>query len=200
MKLILARHGESAWNRQGIIQGQLDSPLTSLGVRQVVALRQALAHRDIVHIYSSPAIRATASAELLMQQFECEITLDIRLHERHYGTFQGKEYTVLKEKEQEWGEYLWFIPSGGESIEDVCERLLEFIHDLDARYSQETVLVVTHGDVLTALIWHLKGCLKGEDLRRYTHHNASFAILELTKNGIQLENWGVGTHLLNLKE
>jgi len=74
MKLIVAHHGESVWNRKGIIQGQRDSPLTTLGLRQVTILSLALEDTEGRHIYSSPAIRAMESARQLAQQFQCQVT------------------------------------------------------------------------------------------------------------------------------
>lgn len=203
MKLIVARHGESAWNHQGIIQGQLDSPLTALGLRQVTALGLALADTDIRHIYSSPAIRAMESAEQLAQQFQCQVTTDSRLHERHYGIFQGKSYQYLKEQYRELalpllaGNPHATIPAG-ESVADVCDRLLSCIDELSSRYLQDTVMAVTHGDVLEILIWVLKGRQNNDDLRRYSHPNASFALLEIDVQKTTLVNWGMGTHLLKL--
>ena len=198
MRLILARHGESVWNQQGIIQGHFDSPLTALGERQVAALSQSLACLDIRHIYSSPAIRAVASAEQLAQRFQCQITLDTRLQERHYGELQGRRYDSLGAEYQERAAYPHVTPPEGESINDVCERSLSFINQLHTRHSQQTLLLVTHGDVLAVVIWALKGRQNDDDLRRYSHRNASFTTLELTENGILLVNWGVGTHLLKV--
>lgn len=203
MKLIVARHGESRWNRQGIIQGQLDSPLTALGQRQVAALSAALEGADVKHIYSSPASRALESARQLAQPFLCQVTTDSRLHERHYGIFQGKRYQDLKEQNREQilpllaGDPQATIPSG-ESVSDVCGRSLSFISELSSRHSQDTVMLVTHGDVLEILIWALKGRQNNDDLRRYSHQNASFTLLELDEQQTRLVKWGVGTHLLRV--
>jgi probable phosphoglycerate mutase len=83
MKLIAGRHCESVWNRKGIIQGQRDSPLTTLGPRQVTVLSLALADTEVRHIYSSPAIRAVESARQLAQEFQCQVTTAACLHGRH---------------------------------------------------------------------------------------------------------------------
>jgi len=203
MKLIVARHGESVWNRKGIIQGQLDSPLTELGQRQVAALCQALADINIDHIYSSPASRAVASAERLAKQFHCAINLDARLHERHYGVLQGQSYQSLRNVHSEMVQPLLagnpqVTPPSGESINEVCDRSLSCLHQLYARHPQETLLLVTHGDVLEVIIWALKGRQNDDDLHRYSHQNASYARLEITEQGITLNNWGVGTHLLKV--
>ncbi|SQA99864.1 Phosphoglyceromutase [Cedecea neteri] len=89
MRAILVRHGESEGNQQGIIQGRLDSQLTARGLRQSFALAAALADLTVAHIYTSPALRAQGTANVLASKLGSRISVDERLQERDFGRLQG---------------------------------------------------------------------------------------------------------------
>lgn len=203
MKVVVIRHGESEWNLQGKIQGRQDSALTERGYRQAAALCMALAEMAITRVVTSPATRAFATATTLAQQFQCPLVKDERLYERDYGVLQGMTYEQARREFPAIttplfsGEPKATIPQG-ETVHDVVARLQRSLADLYHNHSDETVAVVTHGDLLEALVWKLKGGAMEDNLRRYSHNNCGYATLAITDKGCELVNWGMGTHLLGL--
>src|SRR6266850_4226595 len=91
-RLCLVRHGETAWNAEGRVQGQLDLPLSETGLAQARALAAVLAGESFSAIYSSDLARARQTAQPLAGLLKKEVFLDARLRERHYGVFQGMTY------------------------------------------------------------------------------------------------------------
>jgi len=89
MWLYCVRHGESAYNAEGRIQGQLDVPLSEFGRRQGAAIAAALAALSADAIYSSPLLRAQQTAEIVARRLDLPIRTDERLKEINVGIFQG---------------------------------------------------------------------------------------------------------------
>src|SRR3990167_9993984 len=94
--LCLIRHGQTAWNAEGRIQGQEDTPLSPMGVEQVIDIWQGRGGQFSV-IYSSPLLRAFETANII-STIEQGIIPDDRLKERHYGLWQGMSDSEVKEK------------------------------------------------------------------------------------------------------
>ena len=87
--LLLARHGETDWNREFRIQGSSDIELNELGRKQAHALAQELEHVELDAIYSSDLSRARATAEAVAASHGLEVRLDPRLRERSFGSWEG---------------------------------------------------------------------------------------------------------------
>lgn len=88
-ELILARHGETEWNTQKILQGHLDSPLTTKGIRQAHVLGKRIARIRLDHLYSSDLGRAYETAKIVATYCQKPIQLDPQLREKHLGIFQA---------------------------------------------------------------------------------------------------------------
>src|SRR5262245_4320439 len=97
-RLIVLRHGETCWNREGRFQGHLDSPLTSVGIRQGQALARRLAGYRFSALYSSDLGRAEATARIIAEASGQEVCLDARLRERHLGVLQGQLVSEARQK------------------------------------------------------------------------------------------------------
>src|SRR5512143_2700333 len=89
MRIIAIRHGETEWNALGREQGQLDSPLTALGVEQAEAIARRLRRQAFSALYSSDLGRALQTAEIVARATGASIEVDPGLRERHTGIFQG---------------------------------------------------------------------------------------------------------------
>ena len=88
--IVCVRHGETLWKRQGRSQGQLDSPLTDVGIGQVHQLARKLERENLAAILSSSLGRAIQTAEILSRQLGIsDLRLSDDLIERHEGDFQG---------------------------------------------------------------------------------------------------------------
>ena len=144
--LLLARHGETDWNRELRIQGSSDIELNELGRRQAQGLAQELTDVELDAIYSSDLARARQTAEAVAATHALEVRFDARLRERSFGTWEGLTREDIEE-----------LPPGsrhdGESDDEVRERVLEAIGEIAAAHPGEQVLVVSHGGALNAL-WH----------------------------------------------
>ena len=152
-QLCIVRHGETAWNAEGRVQGQLDVPLSEVGLAQARAVAAALQGEQFSVIYSSDLQRVTQTAEPSARMLGLPVRLDPRLRERHYGMFQTLTYAEVKIKHPE--DYARFKAKDpdydfrtGESLRAFSARSIECVADLAARHAGESILVFTHGGVL----------------------------------------------------
>lgn len=204
MRFIVVRHAESQGNRDGIIQGQLDSPVTAEGHRQLAALMGVLKHCQLSQIISSPSGRAMTTAQALAAYCHCDVSSDVRLYEQHFGCYQGQPYhQALSRDPAGFAQIFSGVPSAiapqGESPMQVVQRLMSFFGSFSP-YHRGTVGVVTHGHALQALIWQLQGANPREETSKYSHLSCSYSIVETTASGLMLQHWGIATHLLALRQ
>jgi 2,3-bisphosphoglycerate-dependent phosphoglycerate mutase len=179
MILYLVRHGESAFNAAGRIQGQLDPPLSELGQRQGQALAAALATLPIEAVYCSPLQRAMQTAAPLAAELKLELrTLD-GLKELNAGIFQGKTWPEVHDEfpaeAARWTSQDpdFRIPQG-ESRRELMSRgraAFDTIRECGCRQ----VAVVAHGGILAAA---LKAMLEVPPQRNpFSFFNASISKL-----------------------
>ena len=155
--LILVRHGESEWNRAGRIQGQVNSPLTDLGINQAKAIRDHLSGillNQELEIYTSPLDRALQTAEIIAQGIEYpsrKIIIEERLNDFNLGEISGtfgwdKVAEIFPEQAQlRLQDPMRFHPSGGESGAEFEARLRSLLEDLMDDGTLK--LMVSHGIV-----------------------------------------------------
>ena len=155
--LILVRHGESEWNRAGRIQGQINSPLTDLGINQAKAIREYLSGillNQQLEIYTSPLDRALQTAEIIAQGIEYpsrKIIIEERLNDFNVGEISGtfgwdKVAEIFPEQAQlRLQDPMRFHPSGGESGAEFEARLRSLLEDMMDEGTLK--LMVSHGIV-----------------------------------------------------
>ena len=155
--LILVRHGESEWNRAGRIQGQVNSPLTDLGINQAKAIRDHLSGillNQELEIYTSPLDRAIQTAEIIAQGIDhpsSKIIIEERLNDFNVGEISGtfgwdKVAEIFPEQAQlRLQDPMRFHPSGGESGAEFEARLRSLLEDLMDDGTLK--LMVSHGIV-----------------------------------------------------
>jgi probable phosphoglycerate mutase len=161
-RLCLIRHGETAWNAEGRVQGQLDIPLSPTGFAQAKAVAAALAGESFDAIYSSDLVRVQQTAKPTADLLEKSVALDERLRERHYGVFQSITYTEAKERfPEDYARFrakdLDFDFETGESLRGFNERSLAVINELVEKHSDRNLLIFTHGGVLEIVYRHATG-------------------------------------------
>lgn len=156
-RIIAVRHGETAWNVDTRIQGQLDIGLNENGIWQAQRAALALAGDAVSAIYSSDLQRARHTADAIARGVGLPVVPEPGLRERCFGAFEGRTF---KEIEQDWPEHAlhwrrrvpeWTPPEGGESLLALRERVQSTIDRLAARHSGELIVLVAHGGVLDAL-------------------------------------------------
>ncbi|UJR25461.1 hypothetical protein I4U23_006808 [Adineta vaga] len=132
--LTLVRHAETHANADGIIQGLIDTELSTIGYLQSQALGRHLQYHRFTNIYSSDLKRAAETARQirsLNRVTSCDIQYDILLRERMYGIAQGRTRQWLRELAKENGvPYVNFTPSGAETSAQVRERAVSFFQQL----------------------------------------------------------------------
>src|SRR5262245_20780860 len=125
----IVRHGETAWNAEGRVQGQLDIPLSPSELQQAKAVAAALKGETFDAIYSSDLVRVRQTAQPSADMLKRSVLLDERLRERHYGVFQSITYVEAKEKfPEDYAKFkakdLDFAFETGESLRGFNERSL----------------------------------------------------------------------------
>ncbi len=160
-RLLLARHGETDWNRDGRYQGHADIPLNELGTRQARALAERLSGESIGAIHASDLSRAAESARIVGAHVGVEPVLSPLWREINIGDLTGIHTSEIA---AEYREILTAtvrngggLAAGAESIEDVERRLRVGYDSICAAHAGETVLVVGHGGTLKVLIAMLIG-------------------------------------------
>ncbi len=148
-RLLLWRHGQTAWNAARRFQGQTDVPLDETGLAQAARAAERLAAADPAVIVSSDLSRASATAAALASVTGLPVSYDVRLRERAYGGWQG---LTGAEVEQRWPDVYAHWRAGGvvedfgiEKIDDVAKRVHEALLELVERHPRATVVVATHG-------------------------------------------------------
>ena len=152
-ELIVLRHGETEWSAPGRHTGRTDIPLTARGEVAAVALAPALAWRQIVATFSSPAQRALLTAELAGLE---DIKIDPDLWEWDYGGYEGLTTPEIQVERPGW--YLWrdgVIPGDaehpGETVEQVGARADAVLSRVRPLLANGDVALVAHGHVLRVL-------------------------------------------------
>lgn len=116
--LFLARHGQTRWDREHRMQGQLDSPLTDDGIRQAEHLAERLCGRGITTVCSSPLGRALQTASIIVERIEAELIEIDELAELDHGDFAGMTWDEVDERyptareERAANRYGWAFPAG----------------------------------------------------------------------------------------
>lgn len=170
--LILARHGETDWNRENRFQGHADPPLNELGRRQSRELGDLLAGEGIARVYSSPLRRARETADIVARLLGLEVVDEEGLREIDVGAWSGLTRDEVAQRFPEaYAQWLVRAPHGfedGETYEELAARVIPAIRALSARHPGEAVLVVTHGGPSRVLQAHAAGIDYAEARRRET--------------------------------
>ena len=195
--MFLALHGQTEWNRDGRVQGHLDSPLTEQGRSQAVTAARILGEQNpapgTYEILCSPLGRTRETARIIATELGLDtatIRNDERLKEVSLGQWEGQTHA---EVEARWPDrltgsnrYNWYFRSpDGETHDDVARRLGEW---LEAHADQERLVIVTHG-IASRVLRGLYGSLPDEDaLQLEVARDAVFRLA----NG-QIEKLAAGT-------
>lgn len=150
--LVLIRHGETEWSRDGRHTGRTDLPLTPAGERGARALAPALATRSFGLVLSSPLQRARRTARLAGLDAEVEPLLV----EWDYGEYEGRTTAQIDAQRPGWT--IWTgTPPGGESIELVSDRADRVLARLRPALERADVALVAHGHILRVLVARVLG-------------------------------------------
>jgi len=198
-RIIAVRHGETAWNVDTRIQGQLDIPLNDHGLWQAGRAAQAIAAESIAAVYTSDLKRAHATAGAIATAAGCALVPDAGLRERHFGRFQGLTFAEIdarwpadalawRKRVPDW------VPEGGESLVMLRERVARTVLALAQRHAGEQIVLVAHGGVMDVLY----RIATGQELqapRTWQLSNATLNRLLWTPEALTLVGWDDNRHL-----
>ena len=200
-EVVLIRHGETYWNKEGRLQGIGDSHLTDLGIRQAEAAAEALTGEHFDAVFASPLIRAKKTAEIITGALgkPSEIVFDDDLMEWHLGLFEGLSIKDISEKYPD--EYVKFrsrdpdyvIPEG-ESSRQRYERAIGCLQRIADNHPGERVLVITHRGILDSTIRRIM-FVSLDQLIAYSQFNCGFNTIEIDGKIWSLLTWGDARHL-----
>ncbi len=199
MRLILARHGETVWNRESRIMGQSDIKHTELGRQQALRLGEALKDENVAAVYSSSLTRTRETANEIARFHNLEVIPDDGLMELDAGDLDGLTVNELMTRH---GEFLkkWAtggpfvrVP-GGESMADLQGRTWDVVQRLVNRHVDETVIVVSHSLAIQTIVCKALD-MSLSNLRRLRMELASISILDFGKGGASLLLYNDTCHL-----
>jgi broad specificity phosphatase PhoE len=160
-EIILARHGQTAWNVGEVFRGQADIPLDEIGLKQAELLADFLSNRKIEAVFSSPLQRALKTAQSIARLHNLEVKISPELNDLSFGEWEGLHHSEVREKYKDLYNAWISKPDivklpGGESLNDLTKRALPVVHD-SVKIYQGTVVLVSHRVVNQALILALLG-------------------------------------------
>ena len=155
-RICFIRHGETDWNVDKRIQGQIDIPLNETGRAQALAMAFNAAHHNFDAVYSSDLMRARDTAGMLAARHGLDIRILPPLRERHFGIFQGLTAAEGKVRQPEaHARYLARDPDydfdTGESMHNLAKRVEAAVQEMTKHHAGHTIAAVTHGGVLDIL-------------------------------------------------
>lgn len=189
--ILLARHGETEWNRRKRLQGWAPVPLNDRGREQARALATYLdGSYALDRVYASDLRRARQTAEIVTAEAfpELDPVLEPAWRERDFGVYQGLEYGP--DGNQESGDRSPIdstfppTPESGESLTAVRERVLDHWRDLcelcaGPDEDGDTALVVAHGGTIKLLLGHLYGLDVSESMTELDQDNCAVTEVRL---------------------
>ncbi|MBY0472841.1 class I tRNA ligase family protein [Patescibacteria group bacterium] len=148
-KYFVMRHGQAQSNVAGIFDstGDVNNHLTETGKESVRAAVASLRKKHIDLIIASPILRTQETAHIVRKELglpESALMTDERLIELQVGNYEGKTIEEWKKAFPGYANRFAHAPEGGETYQDVKTRVGEFLFDLERRYTNKTVLIVTH--------------------------------------------------------
>lgn len=154
----LLRHGEALHNVRNLNSSwpeTFENPLTEVGVQSINEAADQLKNQTIDHIFSSDLLRTKQTAEIVAKALGLPVAYDERLREINFGSLNGKPWEGVEKEDLDKG-------VEGESYADVLERTKLFLEDIEKKYKNSHILIVSH----QVNLWLLESFLRGETLEQ----------------------------------
>jgi len=198
-RICLVRHGETEWNAERRIQGQIDIGLNENGVRQAAAAGRWLQGAGIVALYSSDLKRAWTTAQAIGSALGLVPQPAPEMRERRYGVFEGLTYAEAQQKfpagyaafEGRNADYGF---ENGESLHAMFARVTGKLQEIAAAHAGQTVAIVLHGGVLDVINRFVRGNSL-EMQRDFLIPNAGLNWIATVDGRWHIESWGETDHL-----
>jgi probable phosphoglycerate mutase len=167
--ILLARHGETDWNRDNRFQGHADPPLNESGRTQAAELSAALADEPLAAAYSSPLRRAFETAEIVAAPHGLGPVPMDALREVDVGSWQGLTRAEVEQRfPKQYARWLDYEAGweNGESYEEMGRRVIAGLLELAAAHEGDQILAVSHGGPVRAAYALADGTTHSEARRR----------------------------------
>lgn len=185
MRLYLVRHGQTAWNLEGRAQGHTDIPLDATGIAQAAAVADAMRGLALDKVWSSDLLRASQTGSAIAEACGCQLLTAAEYRERSFGSMEGTPYLDLRRAAEEEAEVqetssLQVRIGGGESVEDVWDRVADRLWEIESAHHD--LCLVSHGGTCAVVVAQLlRGSL--ETVRALKFGNASLTELQRHPDG-----------------
>ena len=201
--LILIRHGETEFNREGRFQGGIDAPLNDHGRRQAEWLAAQLARERIDALNCSDLLRARQTAAPAAAALGLTAQPDARLREQGFGVLEGLTFAEAREREPAalavWARHRAdSAPPGGETVHAFHDRVVAAVRDIAARHAGRRIAVVTHGGVLD-MLWRASHGLPLDGPRTVLIPNTGLNRFTIDAERLEITGWGEDAHLAGLE-
>ena len=202
-KIVLIRHGETAWNAERRLQGHIDIALNDEGLRQAGALGAGLAGASFDAIYASDLQRAHQTAQAVARFHNMPVLTEPGLRERCFGGFEGLLYAEIAQRfPREFAAWQardadGEMPAGvreAETFRQFYQRCMGAITAIARRHPGQTLALVAHGGVLECA-YRAALDLSLETPRNFPVLNASINRFSVDGEMLTLESWGEVGHL-----
>jgi broad specificity phosphatase PhoE len=149
-RIILIRHGQTEWNRQDLIRGQVDVPLDDTGLAQAAATAARIAAEwKPAALYSSPLRRAVQTAELIADRLGLEVRTVSGFNDMNFGQWQGLSYSEVRQRWPEVSQAWLTAPQtvtfpNGESLARVRQRGVSALQQVIEQHPNQDAVIVGH--------------------------------------------------------
>lgn len=189
-RLILVRHGLTNWNHEFRYQGHTDIELNPEGVKQAHALKERIKDEKITAIYSSDLKRAMETARIIAEPHKIEVIPNPLFKEINFGVWEGRTYQELqKEYPQQlkiWLESPHLLRiENAETFSELQDRAMLGLKGVLSQHPSGTIVIVTHGGVIAALICGLFN-EHINNMWKYKQKNASLNILVFQEDRVEI--------------
>jgi broad specificity phosphatase PhoE len=198
-RLLLIRHGQSTWNREHRIQGQLDPPLSEEGRGQAERLGRRLAGRRFAGFYSSDLKRAFETAQAIGEATGLQPERRPDLREIFLGEWEGLRTEELAQRFPDaWARWTerpdWDLVEGGEGATLFETRAAAALDRILEQHSYGDVLVVTHGGLIQVALHRVFGS-SSRGLFPFKIQNTSITVIERSNGRVVISAVNDTSHL-----
>ena len=204
IRIFLARHGQTEWNRTGLFQGRSDVPLNDKGKAQVQALGLALKNTPFTAIYASPLSRAMETAESIGAHHpEIPIIKEEGFIEMELADFDGMEARKWMADHADFAKAWRDSPGrvrmpgpGGECLEEVQARALTALEKISRSHpAGSTLLICSHNFVILSILCRAKG-ISLDRFRQLKQDTAAYSVIRIQAKQYAVEIMNERSHLL----
>lgn len=199
MQLLLIRHGETLWNKEGRVQGTSDVELSAAGIKQAELLALSLKDHPLEAIHASPLERARLTAEIINGFHHKNIQIHQGLMEMDQGDFEGFSFKELMAREKDFLQKWITNPASvkmpnGESLAQVQQRAWRVMEEIISK--SENTLIVSHNFTIAAILCRIRNISLSE-FRKTCVDTASKTIVQFRNGEASIEALNDRSHLID---